>query len=43
MLNELYSLRESFIYEFSTDTELDKVRLDTRHVKLLELIEKYLR
>lgn len=43
MLNELYSLRESLIYEFSTDTELDEVRLDARHTKLLELVEKYLK
>ena len=43
MLDELYSLRESLIYEFSTDTELDEARLNARHVKLLELVEEYLR
>ena len=43
MLNELYSLRESLIYEFSTDMELDEVRLNAKHLKLLELVEKYLR
>lgn len=43
MLDGLYSLRESLIYEFSTDTELDEARLNARHIKLLELVEKYLR
>lgn len=43
MLEEIYDLRKSLIYEFSTDTELDEVRLDARHTKLLELVEKYLR
>lgn len=43
MLDELYSLRESLIYEFSTDTELDEARLNARHIKLLELVEKYLK
>lgn len=43
MLEEIYDLRKSLIYEFSTDTELDEVRLDARHTKLLELVEKYLK
>lgn len=43
MLSELYSLRESLIYEFSTDMELDEVKLNAKHLKLLELVEKYLR
>lgn len=43
MLEEIYDLRKSLIYEFSTDTEMDEVRLDARHTKLLELVEKYLR
>lgn len=43
MLEEIYDLRKSLIYEFSTDTELDEVRLDARHTKLLELVEEYLR
>lgn len=43
MLEEIYDLRKSLIYEFSTDTELDEVRLDARYTKLLELAEKYLR
>lgn len=43
MLEEIYDLRKSLIYEFSTDTGLDEVRLDARHTKLLELAEKYLR
>lgn len=43
MLEEIYDLKKSLIYEFSTDTELDEVRLDARHTKLLELVEKYLK
>ena len=43
MLEEIYDLRKSLIYEFSTDTELDEVKLDARHTKLLELVEKYLK
>ena len=43
MLEEIYDLRKSLIYEFSTDTELDEVRLDARHAKLLQLVEKYLK
>lgn len=43
MLNELYNLRETLIYECSTDIELDEARLNARHIKLLELVEKYLR
>ena len=43
MLEEIYDLRKSLIYEFSTDTELDEVRLNARQTKLLELVEKYLK
>ena len=43
MLNELYNLRETLIYECSTDIELDEARLNAKHAKLLELVEKYLR
>lgn len=43
MLNELYDLKKSLIYECSIDVELDEVRLAARHTKLLELVEKYLK
>ena len=42
ILEELYDLEHSLIYEYSTDMELDEVKLNAKHAKLLELSKKYL-
>ena len=42
ILEELYDLEHSLIYEYSTDIELDEVKLNAKHAKLLELSKKYL-
>ena len=42
ILEELYDFEHSLIYEYSTDMELDEVKLNAKHAKLLELSKKYL-
>ena len=42
ILGELYDLEHSLIYEYSSDMELDEVKLKAKHTKLLELVKKYL-
>ena len=42
ILEELYDLEHSLVYEYSSDIELDEVKLNAKHAKLLELVKKYL-